>query len=131
MSKTSKFSAMRSGLTDFGIAERPCWRCQANITWAGVQLWLSAHHRLGSSANGFSLEGCSLGITIRGNTADGRPGLGKNPKPVIELAHLWLSKERVDFDLVDSRCHRCVSTQCLQVFNHEVAHPDGPDASVF
>src|SRR5699024_5617274 len=23
---------------------------------------------------------------------------------------------------VDSRCHRCVSTQCLQVFNHEVAH---------
>ena len=33
-SKTSKFSAMRAGLTDFGIAERPCCRCQRSITWA-------------------------------------------------------------------------------------------------
>ena len=84
----------------------------------------------GNQADGFILEGCSLGITIRGNTADGRPGLGKNPQPVIELAHLWLSKERVDFDLVDRRCHRGVPTQCLQVFHHEVTDPNGPDVPV-
>src|SRR5699024_9576673 len=82
-------------------------------------------------AAGCLVEGCSRGTTIPGIAAVERPGLGKYAKRVIELAHLWLSKERVDFDLVDSRCHRCVSTQCLQVFNHEVAHPDGPDASVF
>jgi len=33
-SKTSKFSAMRAGLVDFGIAERPCCRYQRGITWA-------------------------------------------------------------------------------------------------
>src|SRR5215212_4247440 len=31
-SKTSKFSAMRAGLVDFGIAERPSCRCQRSIT---------------------------------------------------------------------------------------------------
>src|SRR5215216_6266791 len=30
--KTSKFSAMRAGLVDFGIAERPSCRCQRSIT---------------------------------------------------------------------------------------------------
>ena len=35
-SNTSMFSAIRSGRVDFGIAERPCWRCQRNITCAGV-----------------------------------------------------------------------------------------------
>ena len=34
-SKTSKFSAMRCGLVDFGMTERPCCRCQRSITWAG------------------------------------------------------------------------------------------------
>src|SRR6266496_4161731 len=35
-SKMSKFSAMRCGFVDFGMAERPCCRCQRSITRAGV-----------------------------------------------------------------------------------------------
>src|SRR5215216_3083201 len=34
--ETSKFSAMRCGLVDFGMAERPCCRCQQSMTWAGL-----------------------------------------------------------------------------------------------
>lgn len=32
---TSKFAAIRSGLTDLGIAGRPSWRCQRSMTCAG------------------------------------------------------------------------------------------------
>ena len=35
-SNTSMFSAMRLGLVDFGMTERPCCRPQRSITWAGV-----------------------------------------------------------------------------------------------
>src|SRR6476620_3616921 len=35
-SKTSKFSRIREVVTDFGIACRPCCRCQRSMTWAGV-----------------------------------------------------------------------------------------------
>jgi hypothetical protein len=41
-SNTSKFSAIRSGRTDFGIAERPSCRCQRIITSAGVLPWAAA-----------------------------------------------------------------------------------------
>jgi len=34
---TSKFSTMRAGVTDFGIATRPLWMCQRSATWAGVR----------------------------------------------------------------------------------------------
>jgi hypothetical protein len=33
---TSKFSAMRCGRTDSGMAQRPSCRCRRSITWAGV-----------------------------------------------------------------------------------------------
>ena len=35
-SKTSKFSAMRCGLVDFGMTKRPSWMCQRSMTWAGL-----------------------------------------------------------------------------------------------
>ncbi len=48
-SKTAKFSAMRCGLVDFGMTERPSCRCQRSITWAGVSamgLGYPADHRV-------------------------------------------------------------------------------------
>jgi hypothetical protein len=42
----SKFSAIREGVTDLGIAWRPCWRCQRSITWAGVLSWAAAMSRM-------------------------------------------------------------------------------------
>src|SRR3546814_1093953 len=36
--KTSKFSLMLLGVTDFGITTRPLSRCQRMITWAAVRL---------------------------------------------------------------------------------------------
>ena len=41
-SKRLKFSLIRLGLVDFGITERPCWRPQRSITWAGVFSWVLA-----------------------------------------------------------------------------------------
>ena len=42
-SKSAKFSAIRSGRTDFGAAERPSSRCQRGSTeWAGVLPYLAA-----------------------------------------------------------------------------------------
>jgi hypothetical protein len=29
---TSMFPAIRCGVVDFGITERPCWRCQRSMT---------------------------------------------------------------------------------------------------
>jgi hypothetical protein len=48
--KTSKFSAMRSGRTDFGIAERPSCRCHRSITCAGVLPCASAMPRIVGSS---------------------------------------------------------------------------------
>src|SRR5208283_3208339 len=39
---TSKFSAMRRGLVDFGMTERPSCRCQRSMTCAGLLEWDSA-----------------------------------------------------------------------------------------
>src|SRR6185437_11914918 len=41
-SNTSKFSAMRWGLVDFGMTERPSCRCQRSMTCAGLLEWDSA-----------------------------------------------------------------------------------------
>lgn len=41
-SNTSKLAAIRAEFTDFGIAERPSWRCQRSMTWAGVLPCLAA-----------------------------------------------------------------------------------------
>ena len=41
-SKTPKFSAIRSGRTDFGMALRPSCRCQRIMTCAGVLPWAVA-----------------------------------------------------------------------------------------
>ena len=35
-SKTSRFSAIRAGLVDLGITERPCWMPHRSMTWAGL-----------------------------------------------------------------------------------------------
>ncbi len=40
--ETLMFSAMRLGLVDFGITERPCCRPQRSITWAGLLPWAVA-----------------------------------------------------------------------------------------
>ena len=49
-SKTLKFSAMRLGLVDSGITERPCCRPQRSITWAGVLPWVVATSPMTGSA---------------------------------------------------------------------------------
>ena len=49
-SNTSKFSAIRSGRTDFGIAERPSCRCQRIITCAGVLPWAAAIEAMAGSS---------------------------------------------------------------------------------
>ena len=41
-SKTSTFSRIRSGVTDFGITTLPSCRCQRRIVWAGVLPWWAA-----------------------------------------------------------------------------------------
>ena len=51
-SKTSKFSAMRCGLTDFGIAQKPCSRCQRRTTCAGVLPYLAARSVMTGSVSG-------------------------------------------------------------------------------
>src|SRR5699024_12614463 len=83
------------------------WNRRASLLEMPSQHYLGggADVFFGNQADGFILAGCTLGITIRGNTADGRPRLGQNPKPVIDVAHLRSSKERMDFDLVGSRGH--------------------------
>ena len=35
-SNTSRFSAIRDGVTDFGMATRPSSMCQRSTSWAGV-----------------------------------------------------------------------------------------------
>jgi hypothetical protein len=52
-SKTSKFSAIRLARTDFGMAEKPCWRCQRRMTWAGVLPYLEASATIVGSSSGF------------------------------------------------------------------------------
>ena len=44
-------AAMRTGRTDFGIAERLCWRCQRIMTWAGVLPWAAAMAVMAGSSN--------------------------------------------------------------------------------
>ena len=41
-SKMSRFSAMRCGCDERGIATSPCWMCQRSTTWAGVRPLASA-----------------------------------------------------------------------------------------
>jgi hypothetical protein len=47
---TSKFSAIREGVTDLGIACRPCCTCQHNITSAGALPWARAISPMTGSA---------------------------------------------------------------------------------
>jgi O-succinylbenzoic acid--CoA ligase len=40
--KTSRFSAMRSGRTDFGMVTMPCCSSHRNATWAALRPWAAA-----------------------------------------------------------------------------------------
>jgi hypothetical protein len=51
-SKTSKFSAIRCGLTDLGIAQKPCSMCQRRTTCAGVLPYLAARSVMSGSVSG-------------------------------------------------------------------------------
>jgi hypothetical protein len=50
-SNTSMFSAMRCGLVDFGMTERPSCRCQRSMTWAGLLAWARAMPRMTGSSS--------------------------------------------------------------------------------
>ena len=60
-SKTSKFSAMRCGLTDFGIAEMPCSMCQRRTTCADVFRCFAASSRIVGCSSGFLTSLASVG----------------------------------------------------------------------
>jgi hypothetical protein len=60
-SKMSKFSSMRCGLTDFGIAETPCPMCQRSTTCAAVLPWFAASSTIVGCSSGFSTASASAG----------------------------------------------------------------------
>ena len=65
-SKTLKFSAMREGVTDFGMATRPLSMCQRMMTCAGVRPCFAAMPAMtGSSSSLPWPSGLQDWVTIR------------------------------------------------------------------
>jgi hypothetical protein len=50
-SKTSRFSAMRDGVTDLGITTLPSWRCQRSTTCAGERSYFAATAAMAGSSS--------------------------------------------------------------------------------
>ena len=101
-SKTSRFSAIRLGLVDFGITERPCCTPHRSITCAGdlpCAFAIVADHRI--------LQGAGvLAVAVERDPADRRPGLGQDAVLGTQGLHLPLLEVRVQLDLVHRRHHR-------------------------
>ncbi len=63
--KTSKFSSIRSGVTDLGNTTFPSWRCQRSTTWPGVRSCASAMATItGSSSTSPWASGLQASVTI-------------------------------------------------------------------
>jgi transposase len=108
-SKTSMFSAIRLGLVDFGIAERPCCTPQRSMTWAAVLSWASAMLAITGSSRVLPwLLSRGKGYGNRVATGDARRfkgaryALWKNPDNLTERQRdklAWIAK-------TDPRLHR-------------------------
>ena len=96
------FSAIRAGLVDFGITERPCCRCQRSITCAGVLPCV-----FGDATDDRVFQGAGvLAVAVEGDAADRRPRLGEDAVLRAEGLHVALLEVGVDLDLVHRRHHR-------------------------
>ena len=89
-SKSSKFSRIRSGVTDLGMTTLPSCRCQRRIAWAGVLPWRAA-----IAGDRLVVEQLALG--------ERAPGLGRDAVLGVPGAQLGLLEVRVQLDLVDGR----------------------------
>ena len=118
-SKMSMFSAMRCGLTDFGIAQKPCSMCQRRTTCAGVLPCL--RRQLGDDS---LLEDGRVLRAVGVDAADRRPGLGCDAALRHQAAQLRLAEVGVHLDLVDGRDDVDLAEQVLQVILHEVCDAD-------
>ncbi len=118
-SKTSKFSAMRSARTDFGIATTPRWVSQRRTTWATDLLVF-----LGDRDEHLVLEEVVLAFRER------PPGFDLHAVLLQELLGLDLLVERVGFDLVDRRGDVVVDDQVHHAVGVEVADADGADPAL-
>ena len=125
-SKTSKFSAIRCGLVDFGIAERPLLQVPAQHD-LGRGLVVG----LGDVGDGGVLEGAGVAaLAVEGDAADGGPGLGEDAVLGVGGTDLGLREVRVHLDLVDRGHDAGVLQQLVEVVGHEVGDADGPHAAV-
>ncbi len=99
-SKTSKFSAIRSGRTDLGITTTPRWVSQRSTTWATVFPCASRSDEQGRVA-----EDVVPALGERAPRLDLHPVLRRNSLVLDSLV------ERVGLDLVHRRRHLVVDDE--------------------
>ena len=115
-SKTSKFSAIRAGLTDFGIAERPSCRCQRSITCAAdFPYWRAISSSVGSSKLRFSIP-----------RYDVIPPMGDHacvtmPCSLVHALQRGLLEVWMHFDLIHCGHDGRFAEESIEVLGHEVA----------
>ena len=118
---------MRSGRTDFGIAERPLSMCQRSTTCAGglaVPLRDAGDDRIGERVPAASASDGRVDV----HTAERRPRLRRDAARGVDRAQRRLVVVGVDLDLVDGRHDREPRQHGLEVRRAEVGHADGPHA---
>src|SRR5687768_14424010 len=118
ISKTSKFSSMRSLRTDLGIATIPRWVSQRWMSCATVFWFFS-----GEGQQDFVLEDVVLAFR------EWRPGFMLYPVGPQEFVGFDLLIERMGFDLINRRHHFVMHDQVHQPVGVEVANPDGSYAA--
>ena len=118
-SKTSKFSAIRSLRTDFGMATTPRWVSQRRITCATLFPYFPAMER-----------STLVPEDVVPAFGERPPGLDLDAVLPQELLGLDLLVEGVRLDLVDRRHHLVVDHQVHQPVGVEVADADGLDPAL-
>ena len=115
-SKMSRFSAIRPGFADFGIATRPSWTCQRSTTWVADLPY-------------FSPIPTTTGSERRSSpgAADRAPRLGDDAVLGVEGAARVAGAVRAELDLVHVRRHPGLLDHLAQVGRLEVGDADGLD----
>ena len=116
-SNRAAFSAIRSGVEDFGKTMSPRWRCQRRVTWAGVR------------------PTCSAILVIVGSSSTPPCAIGDQASTRMPASRLadrggLVGEVGVHLDLVDRGHHVGLLGEPLEVGGLEVRDADGAGAAL-